>query len=360
MRGQGRIFQRKGSSAFWISYYHRGKEVRESARSDNRKDAEKLLKQRIKEIGADSLGARAFIGPQQERVTVDELLDALIEDYRIRGKATKKFESHLKPLRAVFSDLRAVDCNEGRIDRVVSAWLSEKKAPATINRELQILGQAFRLAVDRKRLSMAPKVRRLPNADRKRQGFFERAELEKVVKHLPPDLQDFTWFGFFTGWRKGEITSLEWSDVDLNNRIIHLKGEHSKNGEPRKVALYGELWDLIQRRLTHREIITEQGVQVYQRVFHSHGKSIGDFRRIWLDVCKKGGVQGRIFHDLRRTAIRNMTRAGISEQVAMKISGHRTRSVFDRYNITSENDLREAAQRMEIYVKSLPAESEQK
>lgn len=85
MRGMGRIFQMKGSKNLWIAYNCRGKEYRESCGSPELKEAKKLLKHRLKEIGADSLGARAFVEPQQDHLTVGDLLDALEADFRLRG-----------------------------------------------------------------------------------------------------------------------------------------------------------------------------------------------------------------------------------------------------------------------------------
>jgi integrase len=348
MRGDGRIFKRKESKAYWIAFYRNGKEIRESAKTESLKQAEKYLRERIAEVRMEARGLHIFIGTAQNRVRINDLLDALVRDHEIRGKATKKFHSHLKPVRSVFGDMLAVNVMEETIDHVIADWQRERRSPGTINRELGMLGQAYRLAVSRKKLTAAPIIRQLP-ATMPRQGFFERNEFDSVIQHLPPVLADFSMFGFLTGWRKGEIASLRWEDVDLKGQIIRLRSENSKNGEPRIMGLEGKLLEVIQRREAFRETITDQGVKVHAHIFHQDGKPIGEFRRAWLAACKKAKVDGKLFHDLRRTAVRNMIRAGVSEGVAMKISGHKTRSIFDRYNVVSEKDLVEAAQKISEY-----------
>ncbi len=353
MRGTGRVFKRKNSNNWWISYCHRGKEYRETSGSTDRKQAEKLLKQRLQEIGADRLGLKRFVGPAQDRVTVGELLDTLEQGYRLQeGRAMPQFLAHLRPISAAFGDRRAVDVTEEVADRYITQRLEEGKAPATVNRETQLLGQAFRLAVERKRLSAAPRIRRLPERNA-RQGFFERGEFEAVLAHLPTDLQDFARFAYVTGWRKGEVASLAWADVDRDGRAIRLRPDSSKTGEARLVVLEGVLWTIIERRWTAREYQGLQGEAVLSSyIFHRNGAPIGDIRKAWASACKKAGLAGKLFHDLRRTAIRNMVRAGVPERVTMDISGHRTRAVFDRYNITSERDLREAVRRTEEHLKA--------
>ncbi len=82
-------------------------------------------------------------------------------------------------------------------------------------------------------------------------------------------------------------------------------------------------------------------------IFHRKGRQIGDFRKAWTTACEKAGVPGRIPHDFRRTAVRNLVRAGVPERVAMQMTGHKTRSVFERYNIVSEGDLDAAAKRLD-------------
>lgn len=352
MRGQGRTFQR--GSVWWIAYFRLGKEYRESSKSKNKKDAERLLKRKLIEVGADAEGFKPFVAPNQNKVLVGSLLDHLLQDYKFRGKASLGFLSHLKQVRAMFGDLRVIDCNEALMDNTIDYWLGKGRAAGTINREMQILGQAFKLGVEHKRLSSAPKVRRLPDNAR-RQGFFEREQFEAVVKYLPANLKDFTLFAYFTGWRKGEISSLEWNDIDLHGRIICLRGENSKNGEGRRVAIEGEIEKILDRRLEQKDVITEQGVRSQALVFHRNGLPVQYFRKSWAMACRKAKTPGKLFHDLRRTAIRNMVRSGTPESVCMKISGHKTRSVFLRYDITSERDIRDAQKRLDGYISSLPS-----
>lgn len=374
-RGNGRIFTRKGSAFLWCAYYLRGKEYRESTGTADQDKAAKYLKRRLKEIGADQIGKAVFVGPQQERMKVSKLLDALEEDYKLRGKASPQFRAHLKHVRDYFGTWRAVEVSAEAVDKYISERQEAGSAPATINRSTQLFAQAFKLAIERKHLSTAPQIRHLSEKGNARQGFFVDADFHAVRDKLPEYLRDFVQFGYLTGWRKGEIASLCWSEVEGD--VIRLRAEKSKNREPRCVTLSGDLADLIERRKADRRVETKTGLVLSAHVFHLNGAPVGDFRKAWATASVAAGqgqfvcgrcnrtvaghtcdecngdsrYTGRIFHDFRRTAVRNMVRAGVPEKVAMTISGHKTRSIFDRYNIVNEDDLREAMQRTQLYLK---------
>jgi integrase len=171
----------------------------------------------------------------------------------------------------------------------------------------------------------------------------------------PDDLRDFTRFAYLTGWRKGEMISLKWTDVNRDAGAIRLRPEAAKTGQGRTVMLEGDLAALIGRRWESRLFEKHGNVRVTTLVFHRDGKPVGDFKKSWATACEAAGVPDKLFHDLRRTAARNMVRAGVPERVAMSVTGHVTRSMFDRYNIVSEDDLRMAAQKTTMYVDTLPA-----
>jgi len=338
---------------YWCSYYLRGKQHRQSTGETDEKKAGKFLKNKLKEVHADEIGARPFVGPQAQRIRVSDLLDALEGDYKLRGKDSPQFKAHIKPVREYFGDRRALDVSAEVVDRFIASLLEETpekhaKAPATVNRSTQLLRQAYALAIERRRLSSAPHIRHLSEGGNARQGFFADHEFRAVVENLPDYLKDFARFGYLTGWRRGEIASLRWEDVDGD--LIRLRGENAKNGESRSITAEGELAELMERRKKARQVKTKDAVLVASLVFHHDAEPIVDFRKAWATACRMAGISGKLFHDFRRTAVRNMVRAGVPERVAMTISGHKTRSIFDRYNIVSERDLRDAMQRTQTYL----------
>jgi len=154
-------------------------------------------------------------------------------------------------------------------------------------------------------------------------------------------------FAYITGWRKSEISSLKWYQVNFDTGRVILNPATTKNDDGRVFPFTQELRGLLMQQKEETERLQRQKDMLIPWVFHREGKPIGDFRKAWTTACKKAGVPGRIPHDFRRTAVRNLVRAGIPERVAMQMTGHKTRSVFERYNIVSEGDLDAAAKRLD-------------
>ncbi len=181
-----------------------------------------------------------------------------------------------------------------------------------------------------------------------RSGFFEHGDFLALREVLPDHLKGLVTFGYKFGWRVSEIKNLTWRQVDLNEGIVRLEPGTTKNDEGRTIYLDDELQGLLSQLKENRY----KSLQPYVFLNEDGTDKIKGFRRSWSTACNKAGIGKRLFHDFRRTAVRNMVRAGIPEGVAMKISGHKTRSVFERYNIVSDRDLKQATQKQTEYLKT--------
>jgi integrase len=147
-------------------------------------------------------------------------------------------------------------------------------------------------------------------------------------------------FAYHTGWRwRSEIMTLSWPHVDLEAGTLRLLPGTTKNGEGRVIMLFSPLRELLEAQWA-AHVALSPGCPL---VFHRNGEPIKGIRHAWETACKAAGLTGKIPHDFRRTAVRNMVRSGVPERVAMQLTGHRTRDVFERYNTVSEGDLRAAA-----------------
>ena len=167
-------------------------------------------------------------------------------------------------------------------------------------------------------------------------------------------LQDFARFGFQTDRRKGSIASLRWADV--GDDVIYLRAKDNKARKPKTKPLEGELQDIIERRRTAAVLEDDNGTKRFAEfVFHRHSLPVGDFRKAWATACKAANADHRLFHDLRRTAARNLIDPGVQQAVAMKITGHRTDSMFRRYAIVNEEQKREALAKAQKHIAESPA-----
>lgn len=235
----------------------------------------------------------------------------------------------------------------------VTAYVNHRQgkgaAAATINRELAILKRAFTLAIRAGKLLPAhrPYIAMLAEHN-VRTGFFEAEQFQAVKGQLPAALQPVAEFAYLTGWRvQSEVLPLEWRNVDLKAGTVRLEPGTTKNGEGRTIYLTCALRTLLETQKAAGEALAKAREQITPHVFHRNGKQIRRFYKAWQSACKRAGCPGKLLHDFRRTAVRNYVRAGIPERVAMAMSGHKTRAVFDRYDIVSPTDLQAAATKLD-------------
>jgi integrase len=362
-RGTGSIFKPKWKdpktgelvegSIWWIKYYSNGKPHRESSHSDKTTKAEKLLKKRQGEISEGKLPGIYF-----DKVTFNELAEDFLTDYRINGKDTlDKAERSVKYLKEVFGGMKATDVTTAKVKEYIEKRMEADLSNASINRELAALKRMFRLGAQ----CTPPKVNLIPyipmmKESNVRKGFFEYGEYLAIRKALPEDVKPIITFAYHSGWRKAEILGLTWDRVDLEQGSVRLDPGETKNEKGRTLYMNEEVLREIRKLHAKRQLGCPH-------LFHREGEQIKDFRGAWDSACIQAGlfrvvkdsegnenkIPTKIFHDFRRTAIRDMVRSGVSERVAMEISGHKTRSVFDRYNIVSDQDLREAAKKKQVY-----------
>jgi integrase len=334
---------RRRGTIWHIDTCIRGHRIRESCETDDRSQALSMLRQREAEL--DQRGPLALRTP---KLTFTDLARDFIADYRVNGKrSVGKAEKSVAHLALYFGGYRAVNITTQHVRAYIEKRQRAGLANGTINRELAALKRMFQLGANARLLSTdhIPDIPMLKEAP-PRAGFFEAEQFQAVLRYLRPEIKPVALFAHETGWRLREVITLEWRQVDLTEGSVRLDPGTTKNGEGRVAYCSPDLLAVLRAQKTAtRELEREKGI-IIPRVFHRNGKRILRFLASWQTACRKAGVPGKFFHDLRRTAVRNMVRAGIPERVAMQISGHRTRSVFERYNITSDGDLRDAARKI--------------
>lgn len=367
-RGTGSVYRQKESAVWWIKYYRNGKPYRESTHTQDEGKAKDFLKQRLAEITTG-----AFVGPRTERIRVDELAEDFLRDYRINGRkslrdAEARWRLHIQPF---FGNLRAVDVSSDLVARYVDSRQQKGAENATINRELACLKRMYHLG---QRMT-PPKVLRVPifpklREDNIRKGFLEDSAYSRLANACPE-----LWFrvllelGRTYGWRRGELLRMRVREVDLLAKTLRLEPGTTKNRDGREVTMTDAIYRLICVLLTGKKpddfVLTRKD-----------GTPVRDIRKTWWAACVRAGVgqmicckcsrpviatkcdacgsdslkyQGLIFHDLRRTAARNLRRAGVAEGVIQKIGGWRTRSVFERYAIVTQSDISDAMKMLQSH-----------
>lgn len=343
----------KESPIWWIRYSIGGKKIRESAQTTVHREAVQLLNQRLTERG------RVVTRRDLEKVTFGELENLIIADYVKNGrKSIRRVQTAFHHLRAFFGGWRVIDIREDAIDRYVVDRLAQGAARASVNRELAHLRRSIKLA-QRAGLARDIPTFQMLQENNTRKGFFEASAFEAVLEKLPAHLRPLAQAGYLTGWRKGELLTRCWRHVDFDEGWLRLEPGETKSGKGRMFPLIDQLSDVLQAQLARKkETERTTGRVVTALFFYDDGRPILDFRRPWNRACAEAGHPDLIFHDLRRTAARNLVRAGVPTALAKKFTGHETDSVFQRYAIEDETSLREAGEKYAEKLRGMTLTSE--
>ncbi len=343
---------------WWLRYRVSGREHEESSHSTSRREAEKLLARRQAELAVGQLTA-----PDAKRVTFPDLANMVRDDYRVRGRRSlPRLEFSLAHLEAYFGACRALAITSDRITAYERERLDSGAARATVNQELAALRRAFNLAVTARRLPLSAKPSiSTPDPHNARTGFFEESDFRAVLGELPPSLRSPIQFGYWTGWRiQDEVLALTWAQVDFATGVVRLEPNSTKTDQGRSFPFSAlpELATLLKRQREHTSTVERRLGIIVPSVFHRNGRPIRSYVDAWRAACKRAAIVkrdgletvvrprllGRTPHDFRRTAARNLIRAGVPQHVVMQLCGWKMESMFRRYAIVDERDLRSAVE----------------
>jgi integrase len=331
------------SAIWWIRFRQHGRPVRVSTGTTSERTARALLREKEGKI---ILGIPVI--PAADTLTLNTGIELIRRDYQTNGRRSRRtLEARLAHLLEHFDGAsRFGRITSGHVEQYKAARLEAGAEPSTVNRETATLGRMAALARQQYGLHVAFIVRALEERN-VRTGFFEEDAFRRVCRHLRPELAALATVAKVTGWRRAELLSRQWRHVDFPAGWLRLEPEETKNRDGRQFPLVGGLRDVLQGQRARVDAMQRATGRIIPWVFvRDTGEPVRDFKRAWTTARKRAGIPGRLFHDFRRTAVRNLIRAGIPETVAMKLTGHRTRSVFQRYAIVEEGMLKEAGERL--------------
>lgn len=341
---RGRIFQR--GSIWWIQYFFNGKDRRESTRSTKEQVAKKLLTKRMAAKDSGTL--------QESSLTplkFEDLRAKIDADYlKKQNRSLDRMHDAFQALGTMFAGWSTSAITGEKLDEYFKTRMESGKARATAVYEIRCLRRAFRLA------KLIPPFFEVGTLDNVRQGYFEDLEFRAVLAHLPAYLRPVMTAARLTGWRaKSELLPLRWSHVDWKAGVMKLDRGTTKNKEPRTypfaalpelAALLRAQWDAAQQIGQARSLIIPW---VFFRMTNTKVLPIKSYKTAWGNATVKAGFPEKLVHDFRRTGVRSLRQAGVPESVAMGLTGHKTRSVFLRYDIVDGKDLQAGVEKLAAF-----------
>jgi integrase len=356
--------KRSQTVRYWVNYEVGGKQVRKSLAQlglnpysiEDARDAE--AKRRV-----DQREKRKIFNERPEtKMTFNELTKWYLDRESVKILASYDIiKMKLNIFNGVFgeriiSDIIPDELNDFQLNR-----LKQGIAPATVDQDIGKVKAMIHKAFDNdmvsaETLGVFMKVKKkLKKGSDVRDRILSPTEFETLLKHAKGHTKCIIAMGYYTGMRRGEILSLTWDKVNLKSRFIDLEPEDTKDREARNIPICDELYKMLYAMPNRIQASGKDN-----HVFLYRGKPVADIRRGLKDACKKAGIKygrfvkgGFIFHDLRHTFNTNMRKSGVAESVIMKITGHSTREMFDRYNTVDEDDTRKAVKQLEGFLQVL-------
>ncbi len=345
--------RRSQKAVYWLNYRLNGRQRRERVGHSltEARDADGKRRSQKREN-------RIFDIVPEAKMTLTELAKWYLNLKSVKAlKSYDRSKDALKNFNAAFGDrtvnsIKTVDLEDYQVERK-----RDKRAPATIDMEMSIAKTMVMKAFDNDMvgghtLKAFKKVKKLLKKNSNvRDRVLSIKEVKKLMEHSPPHTRAIIGIALYTGMRKSEITSLTWNKVDLKNRIIRLEPTDTKDREPRKIPISEELLRILD---SIPRAIHDDHVILYD------GKPIHDIRGALRTACRDAGIAygrfaegGFIFHDTRHTFNTNMRKAGVDQSVIMKITGHSTNEMFQRYNTIDEDDIKKGVNQLEGFLKSV-------
>jgi integrase len=363
-KGEGSLYKR---GAFWWYKTPQGERFLTGTQIKSEATDFKLRKLSALRTGHPHIVSKA------KGATVNELLDAHLAHMRRKGRKSAQdvewvLNLHVRPYfgERVASTLGTADFEQYRKDKA-------DLAPTTLNRHLSYIRSGYVTGHKRVTPRMVEFIPAFPIVDESynvRQGFLTFEGYEKILPHLPESISPLFVCAFHVSSRKSELKNILWSQVDFEEGLILLDRSDTKNKTGRGLPIYGDMLET----LTAQKALRDRDFPECEHVFFWHrgdvgisnfmhklpGTHIGQFAKTWKSAVKAAGYPNLLFHDLRRTAERNMTKAGMDQSMRMKISGHKTANMSIRYNIVVAADVADEKSKLEQWFKEEKAAHKKK
>ncbi|NIM97842.1 MAG: tyrosine-type recombinase/integrase [candidate division Zixibacteria bacterium] len=268
----------------------------------------------------------------------------------LKLKSSKKILQHCRTLKAHFGNMLARDIKPHMIEEYQQQRLSHNTyratpyKPSSVNREFEVIKRIFNLALREELVDKNPcfKVSKL-SENNARERVLSYEEFVKLTEALPHHAAEIVRMGYYTGMRFGEVVGLTWARVNLEKGYICLTPEETKTEKPRRVYFVPQVFEVLERAKKIRGIS-------HNHVFIYQGKPLKSIKTTLRRALKKTGIEDFTLHDLRHTYNTNMRKAGVQRSVIMKLTGHATLSMYNRYNTVDEEDAKDAVAKFKDFL----------